>query len=71
MNLNINIDWLETAIRFSAFTDGVSGCIIGSSSIDNIKQNIMMLEKGKLPDKLYSDIRKSFKENDDNWIGQI
>lgn len=71
MNLNINIDWLEAAIRFSTFTDGVSSCIVGSSSIENIKQNIVKLEKGKLPDELYFDITKSFKENDDNWIGQI
>lgn len=71
MNLNLDIDWLEAAVRFTAFTEGVSSCIIGSSSINNIKQNIMNLEKGKLPGDLYSSIRKSFRENDENWIGQI
>lgn len=71
MSLNLNIDWLETAIRFSAYTDGVSSCIIGSTSIDKIKQNIKILEKGKLPDELYSNIKESFNDNDDNWIGQV
>jgi len=71
MNLRLDIDWLETAIRFAAFTEGVGSIIIGSSSLDHVKQNLKFIEKGKLPETLFSYIRKSFKENDDNWIGQI
>lgn len=71
MNLHLGIDWLEAAIRFSAFTEGVSGIIIGTSKIDHIKRNLLVLEKGKLPDEMYNDIRSSFKKNDDNWIGQV
>lgn len=71
MNLKIGIDWLEAAIRFSAFTDGVSSIIIGTSSLDHLKRNLLLLEKGKLPEEIYSMIRKSFSENDENWIGQV
>src|SRR3989339_110295 len=35
------------------------------------KKNLKLLEKDKLPKEIYSMIRKSFKENDDNWIGQV
>jgi aryl-alcohol dehydrogenase-like predicted oxidoreductase len=71
MNLQLDMDLLEAAIRFTSYTEGVSSCIIGSSSINNIKQNVMLLEKGKLPSELYLKIRNSFKENDDNWVGQV
>ena len=71
MNLKLDIDWLETAVRFSAFTEGVSSIIIGTSSLGHLKNNLSLIEKGKLPDKTYSLIRKSFSENDDNWIGQV
>jgi aryl-alcohol dehydrogenase-like predicted oxidoreductase len=71
MNLNLGIDWLEAAIRFSAFTEGVSSIIIGTSSINHLKRNLKLLEKGKLHEEIYSTIRKSFKAHDDNWIGQI
>lgn len=71
MNLAIDLSWLEAALRFSAFTEGVSSIIVGSSSLDHIKRNLKLLEKGKLPDDVYSKIRTSFKENDENWLGQV
>jgi aryl-alcohol dehydrogenase-like predicted oxidoreductase len=71
MNLKLNIDWFEATIRFAAFTDGVSSIIIGTSSISHLEKNLLLLEKGKLPNEIYSMIRKSFQENDDNWIGQV
>ena len=71
MNLKLYIDWLKAAVRFSAFTGGVGSIIIGTSSLDHLKNNLLLMEKGKLPDEIYSLIRKSFSENDDNWIGQV
>ena len=71
MNLSLDIDWLEAAIRFSAFTEGVKSIIIGTSSLDHLKKNVQLLEKGKLPEEIYSMIRKSFQANDENWIGQV
>ena len=71
MNLKLDIDWLEAAVRFSAFTEGVSSIIVGTSSLDHLKRNLAFIEKGKLPDEIYFMIRKSFWENDDNWVGQV
>ena len=71
MNLQLDVDWLEAAIRFSAFTEGVDSIIIGSTNIEHIKRNVKLIEKGPLPDKIYNIIRKSFSENNNNWIGQV
>lgn len=71
MNLNLNINWLEAAIRFSAFTQGVSAIIIGTSSIEHLKSNIQLLKMGKLPNEIYSLIRKTFREKDNGWEGEV
>ena len=71
MNLNLNITWLEAAIRFSTFTEGVSSIIIGTSSIEHLKSNIQFLKMGKLPNEIYSLIRKTFREKDNGWDGQV
>lgn len=71
MNLKLETDWLETAIRFSAYTEGVCCIIIGSASIEHIKENIKLLEKGKLAKGMYSEIRTRFIKNNDMWTGQI
>ncbi len=71
MNLNFDMDWQEIALRFTAFTNVVDTCIVGTSNIDHLRENIKIFEKGPLPDDIYDSIRKSFKENDDNWIGLL
>jgi aryl-alcohol dehydrogenase-like predicted oxidoreductase len=73
MNLDIKSDedWKEIALRFTAFTEGISSCIVGSTNINHIKDNIKNVENGKLEDALYNYIRDSFDKNDNNWIGQI
>lgn len=71
MNLNFDLDWNEIAVRFAAYTEGVDCCLIGSTKIEHIKQNINYVRNGKLPDEIYNQVRRSFKENDDNWIGLL
>ncbi len=71
MNLNLNITWLEAAIRFSAFTEGVSSIIVGTSSLKHLKSNLQILEMEKLPEEIYSLIRKTFREKDNGWDGQV
>jgi aryl-alcohol dehydrogenase-like predicted oxidoreductase len=66
-----DMDWDELAIRFTAFTEGVSTCIAGSTNIENIKRNIGAVEKGPLEQNLTGQIRNKFKSNDQNWVGQI
>jgi aryl-alcohol dehydrogenase-like predicted oxidoreductase len=65
------MSWLELAIRFSAYTKGVSSCIAGTSSLDHLKENILALEKGPLDEAIIQNIRSEFRKNDDNWVGLI
>jgi aryl-alcohol dehydrogenase-like predicted oxidoreductase len=65
------IDWLELALRFSAYTEGVSTSIVGTSSTDHLKENLRALEKGSLDRDIIQHIRSEFQKNDDNWVGLI
>ena len=47
MNLKLDLDWLEAAVRFSAFTEGVSSIIVGTSSLDHLKRNLAVYRKRK------------------------
>jgi len=71
MNVEIDIDWDEAALRFSAFTEGVHTCIVGTTNMEHLKHNIETINKGKLPGEIYDKLREAFKQNDDNWIGQV
>lgn len=72
--MNLKIDKYELqqlALRFCVFTKGVSTAIVGTKNLQHLDENIKIISKGKLDDQIYSNIRKSFKINDNNWIGQI
>ena len=71
MNLEIGMDWNEAALRFAAFSNGVNTCIVGTSSIDHLKKDIAVVEKGPLLEEIYKSIRDAFKKNDEDWIGLI
>ena len=72
MTLDLHgLDWLELALRFSSYTDGVSTCIAGTASMDHLKENLRALEKGPLDLEIVELIRSEFQKNDDNWTGLI
>jgi len=72
MNIELQgIDLADMAIRFTAFTPGVSTCILGSSNIEHIKQGINAVEKGPLNKEILDYLQNKFRENDDNWVGLI
>ncbi len=70
MNLHFDIKPEELFLRFSAFTPGVDTAILGTSSIEHLKEAMHAVDKGGLPEEIYERIRKSFAENDDNWVGK-
>ncbi len=70
MNMHFDIEPQELFIRFSAFAPGVDSAIIGTSRIEHLKAAIDAVSKGGLPEAIFRDIRNTFKENDDNWIGK-
>ncbi|WP_442598816.1 aldo/keto reductase [Neobacillus sp. D3-1R] len=72
MNLNPHgIDLGELALRFTAYLDGVSSCIVGTGNLEHLKHNVKLVEKGPLPVDMVNEIRAAFKRHDDNWIGQV
>jgi len=72
MNLKIPAtDMQDIAIRFSAFTPGVSTSIVGSSKLDHIKASIIAVDKGPLNAEMKDYLESKFRKNDDNWVGLI
>lgn len=70
MGLDYGDNWLDTALRFTAFTDGVSTSIVGTTNPGHLKKNIGIVGKGALSTDEYNAIREAFKQNEDNWTGQ-
>jgi aryl-alcohol dehydrogenase-like predicted oxidoreductase len=71
MGMDFGDAWLDTALRFTAFTPGISCSIVGTTNLDHLQKNIDIINKGPLPDDLVRKIRAAFHTNDQHWIGQI
>ena len=64
-------DWIELALRFTAWQDGVSVCITGSKNPDHVQPNIKFLQKGPLAQEIVQKIRQLWADsNDGSWNGQ-
>ena len=63
--------WAEVALRFAAFVPGVSSCITGTGSLENLRANIEAVERGPLPDGLSRRLEELFGAHDDGWLGQV
>lgn len=61
----------ELALRFIGFEPLVDNFIIGSSNIQHIRENLAILEKGVLPDRIIEKIKSEFKKHGANWRGQV
>lgn len=71
MGMDFGSEWLDVALRFSAFTPGISCSIVGTTNLDHIKTNISIVEKGPLSADLTDTIRAAFSKHDNNWDGQV
>jgi aryl-alcohol dehydrogenase-like predicted oxidoreductase len=73
MNLDTcGLEWPELALRFSAFTPGVSSCVAGTTKASHILDNIQYIENGPLDEDQTSAITAAFHKNDPGWwTGQI
>jgi aryl-alcohol dehydrogenase-like predicted oxidoreductase len=64
-------DWLELALRFTAYQAGVHTAIIGGKNLSHICEDVTLLGKGALPPGVVEGIRKAWKgSNDGNWKGE-
>jgi aryl-alcohol dehydrogenase-like predicted oxidoreductase len=71
MGLDFGADWADIALRFTAYTEGVTSCIVGGKNIEHIRSNIATIARGPLATDVVSKIRGTFAECDDNWDGQV
>jgi aryl-alcohol dehydrogenase-like predicted oxidoreductase len=63
--------WLDLAVRWSAFSPGVSSAIVGTSRLEHLRDAIVAADRGGLPADLRSQIATAFAAKDRNWGGRI
>ena len=64
-----SIDWLDTAIRFSAFWPGVSSVLVGSSHADHMQANAQALVNGPLPSPTRAALLQAYSKVGTEWPG--
>jgi aryl-alcohol dehydrogenase-like predicted oxidoreductase len=65
------LEWDELALRFSAFAPGVSSAIVGTASLDRLRHNVALVEKGALDAAMMAALRARFSERMPLAPGQI
>jgi len=64
--------WVELALRFTVWQANVHSAIVGSKDLQHIYDDIEMIERGPLPENVFTAIRELWKQHDDGtWVGQI
>ena len=71
MGLDFGADWAGTALRFAAFTPGVTSCLVGGKNNDHVRANVASIARGPLAPAVVSKIRAAFARHDDNWRGEV
>lgn len=71
MKLDFGAEWPDVALRFAAFTPGVTSCIVGGTNLDHIRANVASIARGPLPEGVVARIRRAFAEHDTGWVGQV
>lgn len=61
----------DVAIRFAAFTSGVSSAIVGSRTLDHLRANLASVELGPLPEDVLAMIRDRWSAAGARWNGIV
>lgn len=64
-------DWQGTALRFSAFTPGVSTAIVGTSRTANLEAAAAAVARGPLPDAERARWEDAFAPHAGEWDGEV
>jgi len=59
------------ALRFVAYLPGVHSCLVGSSNLQHIRENLEFIKQGPLPQETVEKIRSAFDSHGTLWAGQI
>ncbi len=63
--------WIEMALRFSAFQDGVCTAIVGSADPEHVRDNVRAVEQGPLDENVTAEIRRYWHTaSSGQWVGQ-
>jgi len=63
---------VATALRFTLSVPGVDVAILGTTSVEHMRENIDMMAAGKLSEDEFNAIRATWEERaDQHWLGQI
>jgi aryl-alcohol dehydrogenase-like predicted oxidoreductase len=65
------LPWDEFALRFSAWQPAVSCAIVGTASVEHLRHNVALAQKGPLPDTVVATIRNRFDGVGAGWRGQV
>jgi aryl-alcohol dehydrogenase-like predicted oxidoreductase len=65
------LTWEQVALRFAAYTTGVSTAIVGTGNIENLHRNVDIVHEGALPHELICALQEAFQRHDRDWVGQI
>jgi aryl-alcohol dehydrogenase-like predicted oxidoreductase len=64
-------EWLDMAMRWSAFAPGVSSAIVGTSDLGHLHEAIGAVERGDLEADVRSRIETAFAAKDRDWAGKV
>ncbi len=71
-SLGFEGSWVELALRFSVYQDGVHCAIVGGTNLEHIRENTRIIEKGPLPEDAERRLRDLWRQHDDgSWVGQV
>ncbi|AFZ67667.1 putative oxidoreductase, aryl-alcohol dehydrogenase like protein [Deinococcus peraridilitoris DSM 19664] len=63
--------WDEFALRFSAFSPGVSSVIVGTASARRLERNVALLQRGPLDREHREYIQAKFARHGLHWAGEV
>ncbi|MDR6220425.1 aldo/keto reductase [Deinococcus soli (ex Cha et al. 2016)] len=65
------LDWLDLALRFTAYAPGVHSAIVGTASIQNLERNIQIVQDGPLPLDVLTHIEAAWTQYGLEWGGEV
>ena len=64
-------DWQSLALRFAVWHTGAHSCIVGTASIEHLRQNAVIVAQGPLPASWVESARNAFKMHGEHWHGLV
>lgn len=67
----IDLDWMDFALRFSAYAPGVSSAIVGTASLENLESNIRIVQDGPLSPGELQHVEETWQAQGLHWGGEV